>query len=163
MLHRRLAAFTKDFRIGPGIDPANNLGPLISQEQLDRVCGYLDSGAKEGAKTVVGGHKIGDKGYFVEPTLLVDVRPDMKVVREEIFGPVVTAIPVSECNYLRSGRGRVDPRSEYRAPYGGQTPRRDSVDQLLQRLRFRASFRRLQAVRLGPRDGPRCSGALHGS
>jgi phenylacetaldehyde dehydrogenase len=95
-----VAAFTKDFRIGPGIDPANNLGPLISQEQLDRVCGYLDSGAKEGAKTVVGGHKIGDKGYFVEPTLLVDVRPDMKVVREEIFGPVVTAIPFSDPNEI---------------------------------------------------------------
>jgi phenylacetaldehyde dehydrogenase len=95
-----VAAFTKKFRIGPGIDPTNNLGPLISQEQLDRVCGYLDSGTKEGAKTVVGGHKIGDKGYFVEPTLLVDVRPDMKVVREEIFGPVVTAIPFSDPNEI---------------------------------------------------------------
>jgi phenylacetaldehyde dehydrogenase len=91
-----LAQETKKFRIGPGIEPSTNLGPLVSQEQLDRVCGYLESGTKEGAKIVVGGRKIGDTGYFIEPTVLVDVKPDMKVVREEIFGPVVTAIPFNE-------------------------------------------------------------------
>jgi len=95
-----VAAFSKKFRIGPGIEPSTNLGPLVSQEQLDRVCGYLDSGVKEGAKAVAGGHRIGDKGYFVEPTVLVDVRPEMKVVREEIFGPVVTAIPFSDPNEI---------------------------------------------------------------
>jgi len=91
-----VAQETKNFRIGPGIDPSTTLGPLISQEQLDRVCGYFESGAKEGARTVVGGRKVGDQGYFVEPTVLVDVKPQMKVVREEIFGPVVTAIPFSD-------------------------------------------------------------------
>ncbi len=84
------------FRMGPGIDPSTNMGPLVSQEQLDRVCGYLDAGVKEGAKAVVGGRKRGGPGYFVEPTVLVDVKAEMKVVREEIFGPVVTAIPFSE-------------------------------------------------------------------
>jgi phenylacetaldehyde dehydrogenase len=63
---------------------------------LSRVCGYLDSGTKEGAKTVVGGKRIGDTGYFIEPTVLIDVKPHMKVVREEIFGPVVTTIPFHE-------------------------------------------------------------------
>ena len=91
-----VAEETTKFQVGPGIDPSTNLGPLVSQEQLARVCGYLDSGAKEGAKTIVGGHRIGNTGYFVEPTILVDVKPHMKVVREEIFGPVVTAIPFSE-------------------------------------------------------------------
>ncbi|MFI5101933.1 MAG: aldehyde dehydrogenase family protein [Terriglobales bacterium] len=91
-----VAEETTKFQVGPGIDPSTNLGPLVSQEQLARVCGYLDSGAKEGAKTIVGGHRIGNTGYFVEPTILVDVKPNMKVVREEIFGPVVTAIPFSE-------------------------------------------------------------------
>jgi phenylacetaldehyde dehydrogenase len=91
-----VANFTKTFRIGPGIDEATNLGPLVSQEQLERVCGYLDSGAKDGAKAVVGGKRISGSGYFVEPTVLVDVKPTMKVVREEIFGPVVTAIPFSD-------------------------------------------------------------------
>jgi phenylacetaldehyde dehydrogenase len=91
-----VAAETTKFNVGPGINPSTNLGPLVSKEQLARVCGYLDSGAKEGAKAVVGGHRIGNTGYFVEPTILVDVKPHMKVVREEIFGPVVTAIPFSD-------------------------------------------------------------------
>jgi phenylacetaldehyde dehydrogenase len=90
-----VSAETKKFRIGPGIDPSTNQGPLVSKEQLDRVCGYLDSGTKEGAKAVVGGRRIPGNGYFIEPTVLVDVKPQMKVVREEIFGPVVTAIPFS--------------------------------------------------------------------
>jgi phenylacetaldehyde dehydrogenase len=84
------------FRVGPGIEPTTNQGPLISKEQLDRVCSYLESGAKEGATAVIGGKKIAGSGYFVEPTVLVDVKPQMKVVREEIFGPVVTAIPFNE-------------------------------------------------------------------
>jgi len=91
-----VAEKAKKFNIGPGLDPTTNLGPLVSQEQLDRVCGYLDSGMKDGAKAAIGGHKIAGSGYFVEPTILVDVRPEMKVVREEIFGPVVTAIPFSD-------------------------------------------------------------------
>jgi phenylacetaldehyde dehydrogenase len=91
-----VAEETTKFQVGPGINPSTNLGPLVSKEQLGRVCGYLDSGAKEGAKVVVGGHRIGNTGYFVEPTILVDVKPHMKVVREEIFGPVVTAIPFSD-------------------------------------------------------------------
>ncbi|MGA7448337.1 MAG: aldehyde dehydrogenase family protein [Terriglobales bacterium] len=91
-----VAEESKKFKVGPGIDPSTNLGPLVSKEQLSRVCGYLDSGAAEGAKAIVGGHRIGSTGYFVEPTVLVDVKPSMKVVREEIFGPVVTAIPFSD-------------------------------------------------------------------
>src|SRR5579863_527359 len=91
-----VAGETKKFTVGPGINPSTNLGPLVSEEQLRRVCGYLESGTQEGAKTVVGGKRIGNTGYFVEPTVLVDVKPHMKVVREEIFGPVVTAIPFHE-------------------------------------------------------------------
>src|ERR1700722_7716827 len=86
----------KKYTIGPGLDPSTNMGPVVSKEQLDRVCGYLESGLSEGAKALVGGHKHGNTGYFVEPTVLVDVKPEMKVVKEEIFGPVVTAIPFSE-------------------------------------------------------------------
>ncbi len=91
-----VAQASMKFRVGPGIDSSTNMGPLVSKEQLDRVCGYLESGAREGATAVAGGHKMGGAGYFVEPTVLVDVKPQMKVVREEIFGPVVTAIPFSE-------------------------------------------------------------------
>jgi phenylacetaldehyde dehydrogenase len=69
---------------------------MVSESQFNRVCGYLESGLAEGAKAVAGGGKVGGKGYFVEPTVLVDTNPDMKVIREEIFGPVVAAIPFKE-------------------------------------------------------------------
>ncbi len=91
-----VAKVAKEFHVGPGFDAATNMGPLVSQEQLDRVCGYLDSGISEGAKAVVGGKKKSGAGYFVEPTVLVDTKPDMKVIKEEIFGPVVAAIPFSD-------------------------------------------------------------------
>jgi len=83
----------KKIRVGPGLNSNTQMGPLVSQEQLDRVCGYLESGFSEGAKAVTGGKRVGDAGYFVEPTVLVNTNPKMKVVQEEIFGPVVTAIP----------------------------------------------------------------------
>ena len=86
----------KKIKVGSGLDPETNMGPLVSVEQLNRVCGYLEAGFSEGAKAVVGGHKAGDRGYFVEPTVLVDTRENMKVVKEEIFGPVVAAMPFTD-------------------------------------------------------------------
>jgi phenylacetaldehyde dehydrogenase len=80
-------------KVGPGMDAATEMGPLVSAEQLNRVCGFLESGLSEGAKAVTGGARHGDKGYFVKPTVLVNTHEKMKVVQEEIFGPVVTAIP----------------------------------------------------------------------
>jgi phenylacetaldehyde dehydrogenase len=91
-----VATRAKKIRVGAGLDPDTQMGPLVSTEQLDRVCGYLESGFSEGAKAVAGGKKAGDRGYFVEPTLLVDTNENMKVVKEEIFGPVVTAMPFSD-------------------------------------------------------------------
>jgi phenylacetaldehyde dehydrogenase len=91
-----VAEQAKKIRVGSGLDPDTNMGPLVSQEQLNRVCGYLEAGLAEGAKAIIGGRKAGDRGYFVEPTVLVDTKEDMKVVREEIFGPVVTAMPFSD-------------------------------------------------------------------
>ncbi len=88
-----VAKYASDIRIGPGMDPSSDMGPLVSEEQMNRVCGYLDSGISEGAKAVTGGSREGNKGYFVKPTVLVNTTENMKVVREEIFGPVVTAIP----------------------------------------------------------------------
>jgi phenylacetaldehyde dehydrogenase len=88
-----VAKYASDIRIGPGMDPSSDMGPLVSEEQLNRVCGFLESGISEGAKAVTGGSREGDKGYFVKPTVLVNTNEKMKVVREEIFGPVVTVIP----------------------------------------------------------------------
>ncbi|MEV0297578.1 aldehyde dehydrogenase family protein [Nocardia sp. NPDC050710] len=82
-------------KIGAGLDPATQLGPLISQEQFDRVTGYIEAGLRDGARALTGGRRHGDTGFFVEPTVFVDVRPSWSIVREEIFGPVVAAIPFS--------------------------------------------------------------------
>ena len=83
----------KKIRVGPGMNTDTQMGPLVSEEQFRRVCGYMEAGLSEGAKAVVGGKKVGNRGYFVEPTVLVNTNPKMKVVQEEIFGPVVTAMP----------------------------------------------------------------------
>jgi phenylacetaldehyde dehydrogenase len=91
-----VAEHAKKINVGSGQDESTDMGPLVSAEQLNRVCGYLESGFSEGAKAVVGGGRHGDKGYFVKPTVLVNTNEKMKVVQEEIFGPVVTAIPFSD-------------------------------------------------------------------
>ncbi len=95
-----VAEKASQIKVGSGFDPSSDMGPLVSKEQLDRVCGYLESGFSEGAKAAIGGHRVGDKGYFVEPTVLVNTNPHMKVVQEEIFGPVVTAIPFEDASEL---------------------------------------------------------------
>jgi len=91
-----IAERAKKIRVGAGLDSQTHMGPLVSEEQLKRVCGYMESGISEGAKAVVGGQRKGEKGYFVEPTVFVDTKEDMKIVQEEIFGPVVVAMPFTE-------------------------------------------------------------------
>jgi len=78
-------------RLGPGLDPQTQLGPLVSREQQERVLGYIQSGRTEGAAVVTGGEAPPHEGYYVKPTVMVNVKPEMKVVREEIFGPVLVA------------------------------------------------------------------------
>jgi phenylacetaldehyde dehydrogenase len=67
---------------------------ISSRKQADRIIGYIDEAIADGARALVGGRRLGENGTFIEPTVLVDVRPDMACVREEIFGPVVVATPV---------------------------------------------------------------------
>jgi phenylacetaldehyde dehydrogenase len=83
-------------KVGPGVDPQTEMGPLVSAEQLERVTGYLAAGEREGARTVTGGKRVGERGYFVSPTVLDGASAGMKVFDEEIFGPVVTAIPFKD-------------------------------------------------------------------
>jgi phenylacetaldehyde dehydrogenase len=91
-----VAEIAKSIKLGPGIEPGTQMGPMVSDEQLRTVTGYIESGKAEGATALSGGGRFGDRGYFVEPTVLTNTRPDMKVVREEIFGPVVVAAPFSD-------------------------------------------------------------------
>jgi phenylacetaldehyde dehydrogenase len=93
-----VAEDAKKIKVGPGMDLNTQMGPLVSDEQQRRVLGYLESGLSEGAKAVVGGRKVGNRGYFVEPTVLVDTTQKMKVMQEEIFGPVVCAVPFTDLN-----------------------------------------------------------------
>jgi phenylacetaldehyde dehydrogenase len=78
-------------KLGPGLAPDTEMGPLVSQEQFDRVTGYIQAGLRDGACIVTGGHRVGEQGYFVAPTVIKDARPEMSIVQEEIFGPVVVA------------------------------------------------------------------------
>jgi phenylacetaldehyde dehydrogenase len=89
----------KAIKVGPGLDPATQMGPLVSDEQYQRVTGYIKSGVEEGAEIVTGGKNGGQNaGYFVEPTLISKTDPKMKVVREEIFGTVVCASPITDAD-----------------------------------------------------------------
>ncbi len=91
-----VAGEAKKIKVGPGMALDTQMGPLVSDEQQQRVLGYLESGFSEGAKAVVGGRKLGGQGYFVEPTVLVDTTQKMKIMQEEIFGPVVCAVPFAD-------------------------------------------------------------------
>ena len=86
-----LAEHARSIHLGPSLDVASQMGPLVSREQHERVTSYLEAGRKAGAAVVAGGEVPASPGYFVEPTVLANVSPDMSVVREEIFGPVLVA------------------------------------------------------------------------
>ncbi len=91
-----VAEQAKKIKLGPGLAPETEMGPLVSEEQLARVTRYLRQGKEDGACFVTGGGRAGDRGYFVQPTVVRDVNPRMSIVREEIFGPVVVAEPFTE-------------------------------------------------------------------
>lgn len=91
-----VAERAKRIRVGNGLDPKTQMGPLVSHEQFDRVTGYLKSGFSDGAEALAGGNPLDGQGYFVQPTVLVNTKPGMKVVDEEIFGPVVCAMPFDD-------------------------------------------------------------------
>lgn len=91
-----VAQVAKGMKLGPGLDPETQLGPLVSAKQQQRVVGYIDAGLAGGAKALTGGTRADRAGYFVEPTVLTGARHDAKVVQEEIFGPVLVALPFED-------------------------------------------------------------------
>ena len=157
---------------GPGPGPVTEMGPLVSHEQFDarvRLPGIRGLG--KARRLVAGGRPAGDTGYFVEPTVLVDTTPgheggargDLRAggLRDAVLKRLDEIAPrrrtIRSTAWRRaSGRGT----SAAHTP-GSTAARRHGVDQLLQRLRRGAAVRRLQAVRMGPRDGPRSPGAVH--
>jgi phenylacetaldehyde dehydrogenase len=95
-----VAEQAKKIKLGPGLSDDTQMGPLVSQEQLQRVTSYMSQGKQDGACYVTGGARMGDRGYFVEPTVIKDVNPRMSIVKEEIFGPVVVAEPFTKADEL---------------------------------------------------------------
>jgi phenylacetaldehyde dehydrogenase len=91
-----VAEHAKKIKLGPGLHADTQMGPLVSEEQLARVTNYMNQGRQDGACYVTGGTRAGDRGYFVRPTVVKDVKPHMSIVREEIFGPVVVAEPFTK-------------------------------------------------------------------
>ncbi|HUN49421.1 MAG TPA: aldehyde dehydrogenase family protein [Stellaceae bacterium] len=101
-----VAKFGKGLKVGNGLDPQTQIGPLVSAQQLERVTSYLALGQKEGAKAVAGGERVTEgalaKGYFVPPTVFADVKDEMRIAQEEIFGPVISAIPFTDIDEVIS-------------------------------------------------------------
>ncbi len=83
-------------RVGDPLDPSTDQGPQVDESQFDRIMGYIESGRSEGATLACGGERVGNRGYFIRPAVFSDVRDDMKIAREEIFGPVMSVIPFKD-------------------------------------------------------------------
>lgn len=109
---QRVADLGSAMRLGHGLDPATQLGPLVSRGQFDKVCGYLQQGREQGAQALSGGAALTEggfgSGYFVPPTVFTDVRDDMTIAREEIFGPVLSVLTFrDEEELVRRANGTV--------------------------------------------------------
>ena len=100
----RVAEFGKKLQVGNGLDPNTQIGPLVSEQQLERVTSYLDIGQKEGARALAGGGRVTEgalsKGFFVSPTVFAGVQDNMRIAQEEIFGPVISAIAFKDMDEL---------------------------------------------------------------
>lgn len=88
----------KSQKVGDPFDPETTQGPQVSQEQCDRIMGFIESGQRDGATMLTGGKRVGDRGYFIEPTVFTNVNDDMKIAREEIFGPVMNILKFRDVN-----------------------------------------------------------------
>jgi acyl-CoA reductase-like NAD-dependent aldehyde dehydrogenase len=86
---------TRNLKLGPGLDPTSEMGPVVSAEQLERISSYVAIGKNEGAELALGGSRRGDRGFFHEPTVFTSVRNDMRIAQEEIFGPVMSVLRFS--------------------------------------------------------------------
>ncbi|WP_448616490.1 aldehyde dehydrogenase family protein [Modestobacter sp. URMC 112] len=107
----KIAAAADSLTIGPGHRPETVVGPLVSQEHLDRVAGYVESGRSEGAQLVTGGERVGgelEKGYFYRPTVFTEVADEMTIAREEIFGPVLSIMPFDDVDEAVSRANNTD-------------------------------------------------------
>ncbi len=167
-------------RVGPGLEEGTQLGPVVSAEQHERVRGYIEKGRSEGAELVTGGNGGSDEantpegtggGYFVEPTLFTATSDDLTIAREEIFGPVLVALPYEDLEEVARrandteyglAAGRLDARRWERAPARGDAEGRLGVRERLGAERRRGAVRRVQGLRDRPRARRRRARGLPG-
>lgn len=95
-----MASHAEKIKQGAGIHADTEIGPLVSSEQQNRILNYIEKGLNEGAQLVTGGNKPQEQGYFVSPTIFADVRDEMTIAKEEIFGPVISAMPYDDLDEL---------------------------------------------------------------
>src|ERR1700719_3430944 len=98
----------KNRTVGDPFDPKTEQGPQVDNAQFEKVLSYIDSGRIEGATLVCGGERVGDKGYFIQPTVFADVQDNMKIAKEEIFGPVMSIIPFKSVDEVVSRANRTN-------------------------------------------------------
>lgn len=96
----RVVADSKARRVGDPFDPATQQGPQVDRAQFDKIMGYIQAGQKEGATLAAGGGRVGDRGFFIEPTVFTNVKDEMAIAREEIFGPVLSVLKFSDMDEL---------------------------------------------------------------
>ncbi len=156
----KLTARVKKQRVGDPFDMKTTQGPQVSQEQFDKVMGYIDAGKGCGANLLTGGGRVGKLGYFIEPTVFTDVQDHHKIAQEEIFGPVLSVIKFKDVEEVieRGNKSMyglaaaIWTRDIGQGPsHGRRTPGRHRLDQLLRRLRRRCTIRRFQDERHRPR------------
>jgi phenylacetaldehyde dehydrogenase len=126
-----ISTAAKAIKVGHGMDSDTEMGPLVSQEQFDRVTGFLTRGAEQGARAMVGGRAMDGAGYFVEPTVLVDADHGQDVVDQEIFGPVIAAMPFDDIDDLAAKANN----SEYGLASGVWTRDISKAHQLAKRIK----------------------------
>ena len=91
----KMATHVSNIKVGSAWEEGAFNGPVISQVQMEKVLGYIQSGKDQGAKLLAGGNRVDRDGYFIQPTLFADVEEEMKISREEIFGPVMSILKFS--------------------------------------------------------------------
>ena len=96
----RVVDMSRKRRVGDPFDPSTQQGPQVDRAQFDKIMGYIESGKAEGATCAAGGRRVGDRGFFIEPTVFTNVKDEMKIAREEIFGPVLSVLKFSDMEEL---------------------------------------------------------------
>jgi len=167
----RLAAAGEKRKLGDPFDTATEQGPQVDKTQFDKVLGYIERQAR-GGPVRHGGERFGSKGYFIKPTIFADVKDNMKIATEEIFGPVMQVLKFKDIEEVVERANTTDyglaaaiwSRDIQEGPHHRRTPARGhGLDQLLRRLRRRRTLWRFKSSGIGRELGEKSPRQLHGA